>query len=350
MKVTKYIFRGLVNIKELLVRRGFKLAQKSMFNYFFALLKIPFFVPKPAELQLEPFLGCNLRCKMCNIKKVVQQTSPVGVSEKNFDSLLKQIIPIKTINFTGMGESLLNKNLGKFIMQSHANNIETLFITNGQLLDKKAVDDVLETRVKKICISMESADPKTYESIRCGGSFCKLEKNMKYLMRRIRESNSEVIVSINVVLLKENLEQIKNIYQILDFAKKLKIAKVTFQNPHDVREAKKNSLPPRFQLIEKYARQKGIEIILPPLQLKKGSCYYPWIYPQVTATGELLPCCLIPQFGEYSRIVKKYSFGNVFRHNFGEIWNSKRAVKFRTSLVLSPNEYCRRCSKYFGIM
>lgn len=63
-----------------------------------------------------------------------------------------------------------------------------------------------------------------------------------------------------------------------------------------------------LRLIKSYADKNNVNVFLPAVNIKSGSCYYPWIYPQVTASGKLLPCCIIPQFGDYPNLIKKIFF------------------------------------------
>ena len=105
-----------------------------------------------------------------------------------------------------------------------------------------------------------------------------------------------------------------------------------------------------FDQILVYANKLNIKISFPNSDIKKGGCYYPWIYPQITASGELLPCCVIPQSNLYSKVIAKYSFGNVFKTSFNSVWNNKKARDFRHSLKNNPCNDCKRCSKYQSIL
>lgn len=357
MKKENQILLGLQKIFLVACRKNYKLLYRLFLNYAWAFFKIPSFVPRPLELQVEPSLRCNLKCRMCNINKDIKADSLMTTN--NFNSLLKKILPMKAINFTGMGEALLNTDLETLILEANIKNIDTLFITNAQLLTPSRIDRIIASKLNKLCISMESGDPKTYESIRYGASFNKLDENVKMLTKKIKEANSDLKVSINVVLLKQNLEDITNIYKIIDFARQAGVTDITMQNPHDVFSyetiiyftKKKNSLKKKFKLIGLYGVNRNIKLLFPPVDIKEGSCYYPWVYPQITASGELLPCCIMPQFADYSEIINNYSFGNVFAGDFSKAWNSPKAYLFRKSLAdKKPNKYCQRCSKYLGIL
>ncbi|EKD49278.1 MAG: radical SAM superfamily protein [uncultured bacterium] len=353
----KYIFKGLKNIINQTGPKARGLTWQSLKNYTWAFMKIPTRVPLPVEIQLEPSALCNLRCKMCTLDKDTKGDK--FLSRQNLKKLLNDLGQLKTINFTGMGESLLNKDLEFLIKEAKWSGIETYFITNGQLLSKERANRLIKAGLDKIAISIESADPKIYEKIRGGVSFDKLEKNISDLKRVIKKNNAKIKLGFNVVFLKENINDLDSIFKIIDFAKKFDIDFISFQNVHDAFmnqtisffKKDKGLLIRNLFEIEKYCGQKEIEVSLPSVEMKPNSCYYPWIYPFITASGELLPCCVIPQFGAYQKIVEKYSFGNVFTDSFAKVWNGSKAAAFRKTLTRKkPDKHCRRCSKYLNIL
>jgi radical SAM protein with 4Fe4S-binding SPASM domain len=70
-------------------------------------------------------------------------------------------------------------------------------------------------------------------------------------------------------------------------------------------------------------------------------CRRPWTLMYITATGNVLPCCVAP-FSErdYQSIV----LGNAFERPVMDIWNDYLYQKFRTSLVSdSPHDACKNC-------
>lgn len=353
----RHFWSGVKNIISSFKERSFRLAPRLACNYLWTFLKIPLWVPNPLEIQLEPSCRCNLNCRMCSLKQV--KTKENFLTQNNFEKLLREIIPLRTINFTGLGESLLNQQLEDFISKAHEAKVRTFFITNGQLLSLTRIKKLINSGIDRISISMESGDPSTYESIRKGAKFSKLKTNIEILNQIKKGFNPLLKFSINVVLLKQNIEDVRQIYKIIDFASQHEVGEITFQNPHNIFTCqiadyffeKKDYLKKILQMIKNYASKRDIEVLLPSIDIKEGSCYYPWVYPQITAGGELMPCCVIFQFGSYNDIINKFSFGNIFKNKFKEVWNGRRAVNFRTNLLRKkPNEYCRKCSKYLGIL
>lgn len=350
----KYISKGLKSMKATRQRpRG--LAWRTFKNYSWAFCQWPGPVPLPVEIQLEPSAQCNLKCRMCTLDKNIHGDKLL--TRSNFDRLLENIGTLKTINFTGMGESLLNPNLEYFITRSKNKGISTNFVTNGQLLTAARVSSLIRAGLDKLSISIESVDPKIYQRIR-GVPLSRLEENIKLLIQLVRPDRAKLKVGFNIVLLPENVSNIRELYAVVDFAAKYRVDFVSFQNLHDAMNgAMKAHFFPNHQKLARelnslshHAQLRQVEISVPSLEVKQNSCYYPWVYPFITSAGELLPCCVIPQFGAYQKIVDEFSWGNVFADKFTACWNANRARAFRTALHRDPNRYCRRCSKYLNIL
>jgi len=295
----KYIIKGLKNlvkIKKQLTQKQGILLSRMLGNYFFAFLKISENVPLPLEFQIEPSAVCNLRCQACSFKDS-KKTDNSFLSKENFIKLIGEMAFIKTINFTGIGESLLNKNLSGLIKIAKNKKIQTLLITNGQLLNKKTVEDLLKSGLDKISISVESGKVDYYEKIRMGAKFEILKNNIILLEKAIEKNNSNLQVIINAMLLPETLKDISHLVKLIDLASLCKVNLITMQFPHNIHDfgiqnyfgKDKEKLRKTFNILKHYGEEKKIAVNFPSVNYKKGQCYYPWIYPQITSSGELLP-------------------------------------------------------------
>jgi len=353
----KYLLKGLKNIAPLLATTKAHQLVPTLLNYSCAFLKLTSHVPQPTEVQIEPSSACNLKCKMCSIDNSVAKTF---MSPSDLSQILRPLRHLRSINFTGIGESLLNTNLEQLIDAASEQAVTTSFITNGLLLNESRIHSLLNTRVCAISVSIESGIPEVYQRIRRGGLFDNLVLKLDLLNRRIAERKAPLTIYFNVVLLKETMDQIENIYSIIDLAAGLKnISGLTFQNPHDLSQQETlqyyspgggKNITAIFESIKAYAQARHVKVMLPSTTIKRGSCFYPWMYPFITVFGDVLPCCVIPQFGSYSNIIKEYSFGNLFQTPFDKLWNGERARLFRAEMAHSPPPCCQRCSKYLNIL
>ena len=134
---------------------------------------------------------CNLKCKMCTVKK------EINVKEQELYKALLEFFKNKDIEKIGLtceGEPLLyKKETIDFFEHSKAKTIS--ITTNGLLLD----DDYLKILSKHknrldLTVSVDSLIKQTYEKIRIGGKFETIENNLNKLI------DLEIPFKINFVL------------------------------------------------------------------------------------------------------------------------------------------------------
>ena len=287
---------------------------------------------------------------MCSLNK--NNNKIKFLTPQNLLIIINKFKP-KSINLTGMGETLLNPHFHDFLKTCYQENISTSFITNLQLLNSKHLEALKKYPPTSISVSMESGIKKYYEKTRFGAKYDITVKNIKALILFINKHNLPTKVIINTAFLDFNLKDLSHLKKIIDLAANLNISKVTFQNinllsPFINKQFRSQHIISIYKNIQEYADHQKVIISLPSPRLSSAKCYYPWVYPQITATGDILPCCVIPQFGNYQSIIKKYSFGNIFHKSLKHTWNSKNAKNFRANM--STNSLCVQCSKYQGVL
>jgi len=341
----KTLIRGINNL--LLLKNKNKLAY--LLNYLTAFLKTPI-AAHPLEIQVEPSAICNLKCKMCSLNKSTQPKK--FLTPKDLSTILEKF-KVNSVNLTGMGETLLNPYFDQLLKVCFDKNVKSSFITNIQLLNQKHLQAIKKYPPATISISMESGYPKTYNRIRSGADFENTHSKISELTKFISKNSLNTEVIINIVYLDFNLKNLNHLKKIIDLAASFNIKKITSQNinvlsPYIKKLYLTQKINSKFIEIKNYAESKKIELILPSTVISKGKCYYPWVYPQLTATGEILPCCIIPQFGNYDNIIKKYSFGNILTTSVNKSWNSKIARIFR--LNYQKDNFCKNCTKNKGIL
>jgi len=335
--------RGLTNM--LIYKRKID----TFLNYLTAYFKTSI-ASHPLEIQIEPSATCNLKCKMCNLDKSTFTNK--FLTPDNLSIILDKF-KVSSVNLTGMGETLLNPNFSQLLEICFNKKVKTSFITNIQLLNQKHLQAIKKYPPTSISISIESAYPQKYNQIRTGANYQKTISKIADLINFIQKNNLKTEVIINIVFLDFNLKNLNHLKKIIRLASKLHIQKITSQNinvlsPYIKRLYQTQKISLKFNEIQKYAQNKNIELVLPSISISNGKCYYPWVYPQITANGDILPCCVIPQFGKYNDIVNRYSFGNILTAPLKQTWNSKKARIFRQTY--QSDRYCKNCTKNKGIL
>lgn len=312
-------------------------------------------LPHPLNYQIEPTIRCNLACKMCAVKN--DHSLYPNLTRKRFNNWLPKILPIESINLSGLGEPLLNHNLAYFIKKLSQKHISVFTISNSQLIDPQIADSLVQSGLNSMAISLESTRPKDYEAIRTGAKFARLHQALKTLSTR------QLLLVLNIVILQPKSINFKFFKSFVDFAQKHGLPCLNFSVPDNVVSSKTfeyfRTHHLKISIIYKsalnYAHQKNVEIHLPNNHIRQGWCSSPWLFPYITTSGNVLPCCSILHLALASGqkrpdIIKAYSFGNLSSSNITRIWNSSRAQKFRQAFVdkkYSP--YCLLCSRFYGL-
>ncbi len=155
--------------------------------------------------------NCNAGCFMCNF---AHTHNSYNITDEQFDWLLKSINEKGTyeiVRFTG-GEPLLHPHITEFIKKCKNYGYETSIITNGYLLPNLA-EKIADSGLDQIIISIDGSKPEIHDKLRGlpGG----LER-IKTGISKIRNLNSNIVIRANTVASELNIDDLENLYQLLD--------------------------------------------------------------------------------------------------------------------------------------
>jgi short-subunit dehydrogenase/molybdenum cofactor biosynthesis enzyme MoaA len=164
-------------------------------------------------VQVESAIACNLSCVMCPWREITKNSANRGLmSQEVWESIRPYLTEIKSIDFTGGGEPLLQPKLPEWIAEANADGCETGFLSNGLLLRRDKLQQILNAGVDWICISMDGADAEMYEKIRIGSNFERVCENVANIAG-LRSGNRPKTM-INFVLMDLNFHQVEEIVQL----------------------------------------------------------------------------------------------------------------------------------------
>ncbi len=164
-------------------------------------------------LQIESAIACNLRCVMCPWREITKNVENRGLmSQEIWQSIRPHLSDIKSIDFTGGGEPLLQPKLAEWIAEANAAGCETGFLSNGLLLKKERLRRILDAGVDWLCISMDGADAGMYEKIRIGSNFEQVCENVANIAEL--RSRTGPMTMINFVLMDMNFHQVEDIVRL----------------------------------------------------------------------------------------------------------------------------------------
>lgn len=128
-------------------------------------------------LQIEPTTRCNFKCKFCCGRYMDQSDFNVNLLEK----ALELFPHLKHIELQGEGEPLLHPRFFEMLKLIKQKGIKISFITNGSFLTAQYIEQILDSHVHSICVSIESPDPEEFRKIR-GGDLSKILQGIEDLI------------------------------------------------------------------------------------------------------------------------------------------------------------------------
>lgn len=290
---------------------------------------------------------------------------------ESFVSLLNQFEGIEELHLQGLGEPMMHPQFFDMVRYAVERGIRVTTNSNLTLLSDRRAALCVSSGLHGLHVSVDSADPATYEQIRRGASFARMKRNLERIMQHRDALRSETPnVTVTAVVMRWNLDHLPN---LVEFCAELRIGSLFVQHLcHDFQEA---GLPQRYRPMRSFvdeqsllgedpqrvaaafsmarlrADELGVELRLPRIQpreqkeLAEGEvrCNWPWRGAYVTYQGYLLPCCM-------AATPDRVNFGNAFTTGLKTLWHGPDYREFRARLASgSPPDICRSCSLYRGV-
>ena len=308
----------------------------------------------PIHLQVETSRVCNLNCKMCEYSYGKNKGQLLNL--ENFNKIISQFPYLDSLDLTGIGEPFCNPDFIQMIKSAKDKGVRVEFSTNGTLLDKNNIEELVKLGVDKICFSMDAATKETYENIRIGASFDKVTRNISLLTKEISKTNSKKTkVYLSYIITKENIDEIVKFPYL---AKELGVKNIFYRDLITFDSSpytKEDTFAAREESVRKEIRDElmslsvslgmGIglsESLLISAKPRKKMCYRPWKSCFVDVFGNLYPCCHVTQ---KNRDIMPFSFGNIIGQEDNGIWNGLKYKSLRKG-VSHPTqipELCKGC-------
>ncbi len=271
----------------------------------------------PLEIGIEVINICNLSCIMCPYEEMVaKKIRPPGKMKFSlFKKIIDEIAPLAELVYLhGLGEPLLHPQIFKFIEYAKDKGLRVGISTNAMLLNEEESRKLLDARIDYVILAMDGATKKTYEKIRVGGDFERVEKNIK-----------------NFLQMKENPRAREKPFMVIQF--------ITMkENEKEV-----------FLFLKKW-QGKGADVvrIKPKIALrdddKKGGvkitpyCFHIFRQLNIFSDGTVLACC--------EDVHGRYPLGNVKEERLREIWNNSKMQNLRKKNFQKKREeinICKTC-------
>lgn len=298
----------------------------------------------PFTVYIETTRYCNLKCFYCLISTQGQPDGAMdklGLKVQHMDMMLfpklvenLQQLPhgIKRVVFSGLGEPLMNPNLPQMIRQvadaGIADRIEV--ITNGLLMTRKKADELLNSGLTNINISIQGTDSAQYLST-CGKEidFPGFIDNLTYLFNN--RGDIKIYIKAIDATLKSKADEEKFFALFGNIADRIFIEHLV------VMQQQMDELKDMVDPTKTFYNEE--------LDLDRKVCGQSFYFLQVGCNFDTFPC---PVPG----LPLTLSMGNMKEQSLLEIWNGpKRRQLLATMLRLEKDTIpeCRGCTCFNAI-
>jgi MoaA/NifB/PqqE/SkfB family radical SAM enzyme len=318
---------------------------------------------EPVCLYLETTNRCNLLCTTC--PRTFEALEPPGdMSWELFTSIVDQFPHIARVVLHGVGEPMMVRALPRMIRYLKDRGTYVLFNTNGTLLTRRKGQELIDSGLDELRISLDAAEAKAFALVRGRDMFDRIVRNVRAFTTMQQELGvTTPRPSLWLTGLKETIEQLPDFVRL---AHQIGIGEVYLQRLVYFADGQ-GLARPESALFEQLDRQEGEFIRAadelaaslgikfnasgatePGTSLKRKDesqpwslCRRPWTLMYFTAHGRALPCCIAP----FSvRGYDGYTLGDATQQTLREVWNGARYQDFRRALLSDkPPAACNGC-------
>ncbi len=317
----------------------------------------------PVCLYLEVTNRCNLLCETCP-RTFEELEPPADLSWDLFTKIVDQVPDIQRVVLHGVGEPMLHKDLFRMVRYLKDRGTYVLFNTNGTLLNPKKFQDLVDSGLDELRVSLDAADRESYKRVRGKDYFDRIVRDVgKFTRFKAEHGLTTPRVSLWLTGLKETVEQLPAFVHLSAEmgVREVHLQRLVFDDAGFGLARAELSLFESTQFDEQIAidaaialgRELGVELDAsgatePGLSLKRAAddkpwatCRRPWSLMYFTAHGRALPCCIAP-FS--ARGYENYTLGDASQQDLREIWNSPAYRDFRSNLLGdTPPKPCQGC-------
>lgn len=167
------------------------------------------------NVQFDPVLACNFKCKMCYFTDPEALKKLKGIFKKEELEVVAKTIFKNTLKLQigcGAEPTLFKHNL-EIIQLAKKYKIPYLsMVTNGNLLTKETINSFATNGLNEFILSMHGVKKESYESFMDKGSYDKFHEILNFIDTE-KNSNPNLQLRINYTFNKDNFLELKDFFE-----------------------------------------------------------------------------------------------------------------------------------------
>ncbi len=284
----------------------------------------------PYLLIIDPCNFCNLRCPLCptGLNDLGREQSMLSFEhfKHYFDPHAPYLFEAYLHNW---GESLINKDVFRMIDYAQSRNVGTNLSSNMVIPTSDDLDQLIDSGLEYLVVSLDGATPETYSKYRIRGDFDRVLANMTELIRRRNTRGKKTpVVEWQYIVMKPNEHEVA---QAEAMAKKIGVDLIRFipvGMPFEFRNRQEVADIWYPESVKGRKDSDGTEQQFGQAG-KPGPCFYLYRSMVVNPDGGISPCCVVYR--------KNRDFGQLDPEegiDLPRLWNSEKYQSARS--LFSP--------------
>lgn len=290
----------------------------------------------PYAASIEPTTACNLGCPECpsGLKQFTRPTGKLDLKlhEKMLDQLGKQLF---YINYYFQGEPFLHPQFLDLIKVANKRKIYTATSTNAHFINKEKAEDIVNSGLDRMIISIDGLTQDTYEQYRRQGKLEKVLEGTKHMVEAKKKLGSKTPHLIfQFLVVKPNEHEVDDVFKL---GKEMEVDEVRLKTAQLYDYENGNPLMPSNEKYARYRKNKEGKYV--PKYHLKDHCWRMWSSTVLTWDGKVVPCCFDKD--------AKHVLGDITKTSFKQVWSHPQYQTFRKQVFTDRKsiDICQNCSE-----
>lgn len=288
----------------------------------------------PWIFNIELTNECPFKCIMC--PRTHNMTRSIGYLDFDlYCSIIDDLVEItpdvklnkKLLRLHHFGESLVHVEFKKYIEYATQKGIRTALSINPLLLKGRVFEDLLDSGIDTLFVSLDGHDDVSFEKIRgVPDAFEKSLGRLETFLSRNSQKQKPIHIELSMIDFGVNRESINRMTEYWQSKDGLaKYRQKVFQkwdgSADDVNQLADDETDRNLDNNYK----------------KENDCYEPWRHLTVTWDGKVVPCCF-----DYDA---KHVLGDLNFESLMEVWNGSEMLNLRAEFLSRNvrNKLCTNC-------